>query len=202
MRTIIPSGARLIPKNAKKVFTGKIFDVYHWDQEMFDGSKEVFEMLGRPDTLQILAIKDGKLVIVHEQQPGSKPFYGMPGGRHDVPGETEVEAAKRELLEETGLTFKTWKLIDVTQPHTKIEWFVYLYVATDFVSQTERHLDAGEKIEVELVDLVRARELANGPDVRHLPKDLLEQVKSIDELADLPEYLTPAASSFSSQLPM
>ncbi len=202
MRTIIPHGARLIPNNAKKVFTGQIFNVYHWDQELFNGEKATFEMLGRPDTLQILAIKDGKLLILHEQQPGSGPFYGLPGGRHDVEKETELEAAQRELLEETGMTFKTWRLIEVAQPHTKIEWFVYRYVATNFTSETKPHLDAGEKIEVELADLARARELANGPDVRHLPKDLLERVSSIEELADLPEFSSLAPDGFAANLPM
>ncbi|HEX3082743.1 MAG TPA: NUDIX domain-containing protein [Candidatus Saccharimonadia bacterium] len=188
MRTITPANARLIPKDAKKVFAGQIFDVYHWEQDMFDGTKATFEMLGRPDTLQVLAVKDGKLVVLHEQQPGSKPFYGMPGGRHDHPGETELEAAKREMLEETGMTFKHWKLIEVVQPHTKIEWFVYLFVASGFEAQSSPHLDAGEKIEVELVSLERARELAAGPDVRHLPAELLESIDSLDDLPSLPEY--------------
>ncbi len=188
MRTVIPASARLLPETATKVFAGKIFDVYQWEQELFDGTKATFEMLGRPDTIQVIAIKDHKLVVLHEEQPSYQPFYGLPGGRHDVPSETELEAAKRELLEETGLAFKNWKLIDVTQPQAKIEWFVYLYVATDFLEQVTPHLDAGEKIQVELVDLIRARELASGPDVRHLPADLLAQASSIDALADLPEY--------------
>ncbi len=36
-----------IPPNAKRVFKGIIFDVYQWQQKMFDGSKETFEMLKR-----------------------------------------------------------------------------------------------------------------------------------------------------------
>ena len=36
-----------IPKNATKVFSGKTFDVYQWEQEMFDGSKKIFEKLKR-----------------------------------------------------------------------------------------------------------------------------------------------------------
>src|SRR5438105_1960514 len=110
MRTIIPADARLIPKQAKKVFTGQIYNVYHWEQPLFDGTTATFEMLGRPDTIQVLAIKDHQLVVLNEEQPNSgRAFYGLPGGRHDVPEETELDAAKREMLEETGMTFKTWK---------------------------------------------------------------------------------------------
>jgi 8-oxo-dGTP pyrophosphatase MutT (NUDIX family) len=156
---------------------------------MFDGTTATFEMLSRPDTIQVLAIKDHQLVVIHEEQPGlGRPFYGLAGGRHDVPTETELEAAKREVLEETGMTFKTWKLAQITQPHTKIEWFVYLFVASDFQSQTTQHLDAGEKITVELVDLARARELAASDETRFLPREVLESAASIDAIIDLPEF--------------
>ena len=39
-----------LPKNAKRVFKGKIFDVYQWDQKMFDNSVEIFEKMKRTDT--------------------------------------------------------------------------------------------------------------------------------------------------------
>ncbi len=188
MRTIIPVGARLLPPSAKQVFAGQIYNVHQWQQKLYDGSEATFEMLSRPDTIQVMGIKDHQLVVLKEQQPGlDQAFYGLPGGRHDVAGETELDAAKREMLEETGMSFSTWKLIDVIQPHTKIEWFVYLYVATGFTGQAPQHLDPGEKIDVELAGLERARTLAAGRS-RDLPRELLEQVKTIDELANLPEY--------------
>ena len=56
MRKYIPEWAKLVPKEAKKVFSGVIYDVYQWPQEMFDGSMQTFEMLGRPDTVKILAV--------------------------------------------------------------------------------------------------------------------------------------------------
>ena len=34
-----------IPNHAKKVFAGKTFDVYHYEQKMFDGSTQIFEKL-------------------------------------------------------------------------------------------------------------------------------------------------------------
>lgn len=189
MRTVFPAKYRLVPEHAKRVFKGQIYDVYQWDQELYDGSKAVFEMLKRPDTIQVLAIKDHKLIVLKEQQPSMGPaFYGLPGGRHDHDSETELEAAKREVLEETGFTFKTWKLIGVEQPASKIEQFIYLYVSSDIESQVPQNLDAGEKIEVKLLDLDEALEIARSTKARHLPIEVLEQVKTADELADLPAY--------------
>lgn len=45
----LPDNAIMIPEQAGCVFHGEIFDVYQWQQEMFDGSYERFEMLRRPD---------------------------------------------------------------------------------------------------------------------------------------------------------
>jgi 8-oxo-dGTP pyrophosphatase MutT (NUDIX family) len=189
MRTILPPKAKLIPDNAKLVFKGQIFDVYQWPQEMYDGSQATFEMLKRADTVTVIAIKDRKLVVLEESQPSSPhSYYATPGGRHDVESETELDAARREMLEETGMTFKNWRLIDVTQPQAKLDWFVYTFLATDFESQQPPHLDVGEKIEVKLVDRDEALELAKHTRPGYIRADLLEHVKTIDELADLPEY--------------
>ncbi|MBI5357265.1 NUDIX hydrolase [Candidatus Saccharibacteria bacterium] len=188
MRTITPKNSRLLPKEAQLVFKGQIFDVYQWEQEMFDGSKETFEMLKRPDTIKVIAIKDNKIVITEEEQPNHRAYYDIPGGRHDDESETELEAAKRELLEETGLSFKNWRLIKVEQPYAKIEWFVYLFLATDFESQVDQKLDSGEKIEVKFLSLEEAKKLVNDPKNRYLPKDILDQVSSIENLINFPEY--------------
>lgn len=189
MRTVIPENAKLIPKNATRVFKGQIFDVYQWEQKMYDGSLETFEMLKRPDTIKVIAIKDDKIVILDQEQPDSnKAFYDLPGGRHDYKSEDELSAAKRETLEETGMTFKEWRLVKVEQPHSKIDWFVYLFLATGFEGLQKQNLDNGEKIDVKLMSLKEVQNLLNNTRARHLPKDLLEACENIDELAGLPEY--------------
>lgn len=189
MRTITPTVAKLVPKNAELVYKGKIFDVYQWQQKMFDGSFETFEMLKRPDTIKIIAIKDDKIVILDQKQPDqAKAFIDLPGGRHDQDNESELDAAKRELLEETGMQFGNWRLIDIIQPHNKIEWFVYLFLATDFSSQQAQTLDRGEQITVELTGFEELKALMHSPNARHLPKELLEKCQSIDDLLNLPEY--------------
>lgn len=188
MRTIIPKNAKLIPEAARRVFKGEIFDVYQWPQKMFDGSIETFEMLKRADTIKIIAVVDDKIVILEEEQPEhTSSFIDFPGGRHDVESETELDAAKRELLEETGMSFKNWRLIKVEQPYIKMDWFIYLYLATGFEGQGEQKLDAGEKITVKHVDLNELKRLATNPKARHMPKDLIESCPRLENLLSLPE---------------
>lgn len=188
VRTTIPKNAKLVPANAERVFKGLIFDVYHWQQQVFDGTHETFEMLKRPDTVKVLAIKDNQIVIVEEEQPHHAAFIDLPGGRHDREEETELDAAKRELLEETGMEFDTWRLIEVSQPHTKIDWFVYVFLATNFNTQVNQSLDTGEKITVSLLGLDELKELVADPKARYLPKEVLSNASSIEDLLALPKY--------------
>ena len=154
MQKFLPKNALLIPDNATRVFEGKIFDVYQWPQKMFDGSTATFEMLKRPDTVLVVAIKDNKLVMVDDEQPNRPPQIQFPGGRVDKEDESWLAAAKRELLEETGFSFASWKMIEVHQPMSKIEQFVVWFLATDYISEQSTHLDGGEKITVELITLL------------------------------------------------
>ena len=187
MRKYVPTNAKLIPDNATKVFSGIIFDVYQWQQKMFDGSTETFERLKRPDSVQIIAIKDEKIIVLEQEQPDIGFFYSFPGGRHDEEEEDELEAAKRELLEETGMKFSNWKLVSTIQPLSKIDWIIYTFIASDFSDQTNQNFDTGEKITVTYKTLDEVKELNNSPKTRNLEKDLFERVHSIQELINLPD---------------
>lgn len=136
-----------IPKQAKKVFTGEIFDVYQWPQKMFDGSLATFEMIKRPDTVQIIATQNGKIFTTKEIQPNQKRDCGLIGGRVDK-GEKPLAAAKRELLEESGMVAKKWKLLKTYQPVYKMDWTIYYFVASDCQVVAEQNLDPGEKITI------------------------------------------------------
>jgi ADP-ribose diphosphatase len=188
MRTVVPHGARLIPPEAKKVFEGVIYDVYHWPQQMFDGRTATFEMLKRKDSIKVLAIKDDKLIFLQDEQPTLGTSTALPGGRHDVEGETELECAKRELREETGFIFKTWKLIGVHQPSIEVEWFVYLFLASDFVRQEESHNDGGERITVQELTLSDAQKIAPSYASLAYALDFVNRADSVSDLLVLPEY--------------
>ncbi len=135
-----------IPNGAKQVFKGIVFEVYQWPQKMYDGSIKTFEMLKRDDTVQIIATNGNKVIVSHQEQPTTPHFHSLFGG-HVEPGEGPLDAAKRELLEEAGLESNDWELVKVYEPHSKIDWNIYLYVARDCIKSSVQKLDAGEKIE-------------------------------------------------------
>lgn len=142
-----------IPKYAKRVFRGVIFEVYRWRQKLFDGSYATFEKLKRSDTVSIVPIADdGKIVVTEESQPTRKSFIGVPGGRID-PGEKPLQAAQRELFEETGCTARKFILWKITQPYGTILWHVYTYVAKGCKKIAKPSLDSGEKIKPRRVTL-------------------------------------------------
>ena len=138
----------LLPKNAKKVFKGKIFDVYQWDQKMFDNSIEVFEKIKRTNTAVVIPIAGGKILIQEQEQPHRKyKFLSLPGGRCEK-NEKPLFAAKREMLEETGYVSNDWELWKTINPLEKILWKVYIYIARNCEKVSGQKLDSGEKMNI------------------------------------------------------
>lgn len=153
-----------LPKKAKRVFKGVIFEVWQWKQKMFDGSYQVFERLKRPDTCQVIPIVGDKILIQMQKQPDVvKAFPSLPGGRRDE-GETPLKAAKRELLEETGYASNEWKLWRKQEPYSKLIWTVYTFIASNCRKIQKTKGDSGEKTKPKLITFNEFLELSDNPD--------------------------------------
>jgi ADP-ribose pyrophosphatase len=144
-------GYEVIPPHAHRVFEGELFDIYQWNQELYDGSKALFERAKRKtDTVQIIAACDEGIVLIDESQPDGERIGSLPGGRIE-PGEEPLEAARRELLEETGFEAGDLVLFKTYDRFPKLEWKVYYYLAIGCEKTREPAPDAGERISVRIV---------------------------------------------------
>ncbi|NQV00184.1 MAG: NUDIX hydrolase [Parcubacteria group bacterium] len=176
-----------IPKNAIKKFEGILFNVYHYQQKMFDGSYETFERLERKPTVDMLPLVGDKIIVIDQEQPGTDLYPSMVAGRIEK-GEEILVAAERELLEETGYRASSFKIINEYLGSSKIYYHEYLIVAHDCQKIAEQSLDAGEKIQMKLVNfdeflnMCRDRKFAAAPALKFEMYEALLNEKKKEEL--------------------
>lgn len=161
-----PQPRQIMSSSSKKMFDGSILSVYQWQQKMYDGSTATFEKLARKDSVGILAVtEDKKILLSQQEQPSLAPFTGLLGGVIDD-GETPFETAQRELLEEAGVIAQRWDLWFTSQPHNKIDWAIYMFIAHGCRTIKEQQLDAGEKIKIVAVEYDQFLKAVFQPDFR------------------------------------
>jgi ADP-ribose pyrophosphatase len=147
---------------------------------MYDGTTRVFEAVSRPPAATIIATMDNQIVLQEQSQPHrDDTFICLPGGWADVEGEVIEDTAKRELMEETGLSSDDWQLWKVAGIRGFIYWENYIYIARNCKQTGEQRLDGGEQIENGLVTLDEFLTLIDDPRFRH--KDLLQDFYQIRE---------------------
>ena len=136
------------PSNAKRLHHGPIVDLWQWEQEMFDGTTEIFECVTRQDTVAVIPfINPDTVLLTKQSQPHREPFFDFPGGRVDK-GETHLDAAKRELEEETGSRAEHWMEWHNLNNNGMNRFDESLFIATGLHDGSGAHFDAGEKIEL------------------------------------------------------
>ena len=95
--------------SSKEVFKNKIFTVT--DEVAHDNSGfEIHRNIIRhPGSAVMMAVdaQDRILLVKQFRLPAETDLWELPAGRLD-PGESPLEAAKRELHEETGYTARSW----------------------------------------------------------------------------------------------
>jgi ADP-ribose pyrophosphatase len=151
MKADRPYRKSTVPENAKCVFEGVLFDVYQWEQELYDGSTAVFERLVGNDIAKVIPVlPDGSILIVKDEQPARTPLIKFPGGYVDE-GETPEQCVQRELLEETGYKPGTLEFFFEIAPWNKVDYKRIYYIAKDCTRVAEPLTQAGEKVTQSLV---------------------------------------------------
>jgi ADP-ribose pyrophosphatase len=173
-----------IPDNAKCVFKGVLHDVYQWEQELFDGTFATFEALKRRDNVDVIATTSDKKVIVNfEEQPNRNPKICTPCGASEEK-EDLLEAAKRELAEETGFVSNEWSewiYVDILK-YGKLEWNCKYFIAKNCEKKFEPHTDGGEKIQVNLFSFEEFLDITQRNNFSQ--HEIKDHIKNILEIKD------------------
>ncbi|MBL8151753.1 MAG: NUDIX hydrolase [Blastocatellia bacterium] len=119
--------------------------------------------------VNIIAITKSKdVILVRQYRHGSETVtLEIPGGMVDD-GESPEEAAKRELLEETGYSSRDLTLLGVCEPNPAIQNnLCYTFLATDVELEKEQKMDSTEDIEVILCPLKEIGEMIVKREITH-----------------------------------
>jgi ADP-ribose pyrophosphatase len=102
--------ATLAISKSEVVFEGKIWDIKSESFE-YNGGTLVREFVAHPGAVAVVALNEANQVLLINQyrHPVREFLWEIPAGLLDLPGESKVEAAKRELLEETGFIADSWQ---------------------------------------------------------------------------------------------
>ena len=136
----------------------RLDDVELPDGNHFEGT--VFEFR---DWVTVMALTPQReVVLIRQYRHGAgKVIVEMPGGMMDPQDESPLDAARRELLEETGYRSDNFIQVGCVSPnpanHTNL---VYSFLALDAVPAGPQHLDPSEEIEVALTPLDEVIDLA------------------------------------------
>lgn len=180
-----------IPDNAKRVFKGVLFDIYQWEQELFDGTFGTYELAVRKPSVQVIAIHNNKIVLTNEIQPGTNRFNAFVGGWIEE-GEEPLQAAKREMQEEACLISEDIKLWKKTELSMKVKWDTYYFIAKNCKKEGEQRLDAGgEQLETFEVTFEEFIKIAQKPDFRNKEFScmILRMLQNKEEIEDFKQML-------------
>jgi ADP-ribose pyrophosphatase len=108
-----PSKARLV--SSRTVYRGPVFSVTTDHVEEPNGVRARRDVIHHSGSVVVLAVDDSTAtprVLLERQYRHAATDYlwELPAGRID-PGEKDLHAAQRELLEETGYTARKWRRI-------------------------------------------------------------------------------------------
>ena len=112
-----------------------------------------YYVLEYPDWVNVIAItKEGEFVMVRQYRHGLKDVFTELVAGVIEKGEEPLEAAKRELLEETGYAGGEWELnMVISQNPSTSDNLTYSFVARGVEKVAGQNLDATEDISVVLM---------------------------------------------------
>ena len=129
--------------SSKEVLKNKLFTVTEEVANDPDGFEIHRNIVRHPGSAVMLVLDDEKQILLVKQfrLPAEQELWELPAGRID-PGENSLEAARRELREETGYRANSWKkLISFWPSPGYVGEKMDIYLAKDLTAGPQQLMD-------------------------------------------------------------
>jgi ADP-ribose pyrophosphatase len=137
--------------SSQTIFEGHLIKVTLDEAELPNGKLAGREVVYHPGGVTVLALgEDGTVPLVRQYRyPIQRLLLELPAGKLDKDAEDQLEAAKRELSEETGLEAEEWTYLGnmLFSPGFCTEK-IHMYLARQ-LKKGSQHLDEDEFLNVE-----------------------------------------------------
>ena len=147
--------------NSVKVFSGRLLNVYSDEIELPNGNKSSREYIMHVGAVCVVALTDDNKVIVERQYryPMHEVTLEIPAGKLDSKEEDPLDAAKRELKEETGAVADKMTYLGKFYPTPAYsDEVIHMYLATG-LTFGETHPDEDEFLETERIPLETLKDM-------------------------------------------
>jgi ADP-ribose pyrophosphatase len=146
--------------SSKEVYSCSLFRVTEDEAEDRTGWKMKRSIVRHRGSAVMMAVdaKDRVMLVRQYRLPANQLLWELPAGKTDE-GETVLQAARRELIEETGLRAKKWKkLVSFFPSPGYVEEKMTIFLATDLTAGQAQPME-DERIETRWFKKKEIREL-------------------------------------------